>query len=280
MVPPPVRPLLQRSPSSPPPWVLGLLALGATGVAQAACPDLETPLAATERGYTEGDRVAAHIGHRRLQKALRCQTVPVPPQVVGRIHRASALALSLQNDPDGVDRALRAMLVADPLQPLAPLVPEGDRLHAAKRRAEEAAPRWAPSLRKPALVDGLRTGALALDQHYVIQHLQGGEVARGRLFMQRSGWRNLKMGLAVRNQWSAPARPVWHVGLGLGVGAVASLATSAGTALANRQGAPGLRTVSVATGVGGASALVLSAVALGTSSLLGGATPSVRRPPP
>ena len=238
--------------------------------AAAACDasDLAPSLADTEAAFRAGDAVAAHLANQRTRRALPCVREALDPTAAAQIHRSTALARYLQGDQSGVDRSMRAMLHADPqLELPIDLVPVDHPLRAAKVRAEEVVPQWSPKLRQEALIDGVRSGAVPVDQHYVVQRLRNDAVSDGFLVQRSNLFRSLGMGVRVRNRATGAPKALWWTGLGFGVAGVGLLGTAAGTGIAAPSGPDGdnLRSVSTATAIGGAAALLTSTVLVITS---------------
>ncbi len=155
---------------------------------------------------------------------MSCVDFELSPQLCARIHRASALTHWIEGDDLGSLRSLRAMRHADPTLGLPRLGPE----HPMRRQlvqAEEADAAWSPSgVKGLALVDGLRTGLVPVEQPYVLQLLdEDGSPLKPRIVER----------LAAASEPSSPAKPVARTlrwtGLGLGVGAAALYGSAWGT---------------------------------------------------
>ena len=194
-----------------------LLLLALASPAHAACDaaDLGPSLEDTERAFVDGDMLAAHQATVRARKAVGCAREPLAPELVARVHRATALSRWLLEDDRGVERSFRGMLHADPRLPLpVDLVPAEHPIQLDRMAAEEAVVSWHPSLNKPSLVDGVRFGAVPVDQHYLVQRLKGDAVVRSKLHTSLPLGKRIKVIMVDHHQSSRPARRLWYAGLG------------------------------------------------------------------
>ncbi len=149
--------------------------------------------AQTVRSAAPRGRELAGPGERALEDlegSLACLEEPVSPALAARIHAADALVAWLAGDRARGLASLRAMLTADPRHDLPlELVPAEHGLRHWLADAGEREATWSPSLGRWALVDGLPTRAVPLEQPYVLQHPRDVGALRGRLVgvEQRAG---------------------------------------------------------------------------------------------
>ena len=160
--------------------------------------------------------------HGTLILAILLGVAQALEDLIARVHRATALSRYLLEDERGVQRSFRGMLHADPRVPLPlDLAAVDHAIQLDRMAAEETLPEWNPKLRKPSLVDGVRTGAVPVDQHYVVQRTKGERVTRSRLHTTMPLPKRIKV-IMVDHHQSAPApRRLWYVGLGSAATSVA-----------------------------------------------------------
>lgn len=164
------------------PRALTALSLFYSGAALACdAATLSRSLDAAEAAFGANDTqsLAAALGD--VKHDLGCARQAVSAADCARVHRARALAAFAAGDPGAARLSLRAMLHAEPFLTLPDtLVPADHPLRAELRLAEETLPRWTEAPGKDfLLVDGLRTGAIPVDQPYVAQKLSGDGVPKG-----------------------------------------------------------------------------------------------------